>query len=191
MTMKISALYYYPIKSCKGIFVERAIVDQKGIQNDRVMMVVDAVGAFLTQREHHRMALIAPRIEGDTITCTAPEMPTLTFTRTSRGKHVPVTVWRDQCGAIDQGDHVAEWFSDFLMTSCRLVHVADDVVRQVNQIYAPRADDQVGFADGFPFLVASQESLDDLNMRLAAPLEMNRFRPNIVVSGGAPYAEDK
>lgn len=189
--MKISALYYYPIKSCKGTLLERAIVGKKGIQNDRVMMVVDPAGVFLTQREHHRMALIAPRVQGDTLTLTAPEMPPLTIARTSRGKHVAVTVWRDHCAAIDQGDVVAAWLSDFLTTPCRLVHVADDAVRQVDQTYARRAEDQVGFADGFPFHVISEASLDDLNTRLEMPLEINRFRPNIVVSGCAPFAEDR
>jgi len=93
-------------------------------------------------------------------------------------------------GAVDQGDGVAGWLSDHLKTPVRLVRFADDAVRQVDQRYAPRTTDQVGFADGYPFLVISEESLVDLNNRLDEPLPMNRFRPNIVVRETTAYAED-
>jgi uncharacterized protein YcbX len=102
----------------------------------------------------------------------------------------PVVIWRDTCPAVDQGDEVAGWLSDFLHANCRLVRMADDFVREVDPTYASSPADQVGFADGFPCLLIAEESLADLNSRLAEPLPMNRFRPNIVISGGVPFGED-
>jgi uncharacterized protein YcbX len=92
--------------------------------------------------------------------------------------------------AIDQGDQAAEWFSEHLGMSVRLVHIADDYIRTLSEQYAINADDRTGFADGYPILLASEEGLDDLNSRLDAPLPMNRFRPNMVVKGCEPFAED-
>ena len=90
----------------------------------------------------------------------------------------------------DQGDESAQWFSDWLGTSVRLVHVADGIQRRLNPEYAVNADDHTGFADGYPILIISEESLQDLNSRLEIPVPMNRFRPNLVVKGCEPYAED-
>ena len=100
-----------------------------------------------------------------------------------------VTVWDDTCPATWVGERAAEWFSDFLGSPCSLVHMADEVVRPANPAFAASGV-RVGFADAFPFLLISEESLADLNRRLADPLPMNRFRPNLVVAGVEPYAED-
>jgi uncharacterized protein YcbX len=118
-------------------------------------------------------------------------MPPLLATVATAGPERQVTIWRDTCPAIDQGDAVAAWFGQFLGTDCRLVRLPDTYRRQVDQTFATSPDDQVGFADGFPFLLISEESLADLNGRLDAPLPMNRFRPNIVVRGGGPFWEDR
>jgi uncharacterized protein YcbX len=117
-------------------------------------------------------------------------MPNLALPVIAEGQTREVLVWRDRCAAVDQGDEVAEWLSRFLRRPCRLVRMAEDHVRRVDPVYAVSEADQVGFADGYPFLIISEESLADLNARLAQPLLMNRFRPNIVVRGGAAYAED-
>ena len=188
--MHISGLYHYPIKSCQGIALERAEVDARGIVHDRRLMLVDPSGRFLTQREHPRMALIAARINGPALSVSAPGMDPLALDWTADGPRREVSIWRDTCQALDLGAAAAEWLSAFLGTACHLVHIADDEVRIVDQAYAPRPGDEVGFADGFPFLIIAQESLDDLNARLETPLPMDRFRPNIVVAGCAPYAED-
>jgi uncharacterized protein len=188
--MHISGLYHYPIKSCQGIALERAEVDARGIVGDRRLMLVDPAGRFLTQREHPRMALIAARVDGPLLSVSAPDMPALEIDRMADGPRRPVSIWRDTCQAIDLGAEAAGWLSEFLNTPCQLVRIAEDEVRVVDQAYAPRPADQVGFADGFPFLVIAQASLDDLNARLETPLPMDRFRPNIVVAGCAPYAED-
>jgi uncharacterized protein YcbX len=108
----------------------------------------------------------------------------------SRGERREVAIWRDRCDAIDQGDAAAEWASAFLGASCRLVRIADDTVRPVDRDFAVSEGDQVGFADGYPFLLTTEESLADLNDRMAQALPMDRFRPNIVISGFEPFAED-
>jgi uncharacterized protein YcbX len=101
-----------------------------------------------------------------------------------------VMVWDDRCQAIELSDDAAAWLTEFLATPCRLVRFSSDGIRRVNPTFAVRADDQIGFADSFPLLLTSESSLADLNARMDAPLLMNRFRPNVVVRGAAPYAED-
>lgn len=189
--MQVRELHYYPVKSCKGTVLGEAVIGKRGIVNDRIMMVVDAEQRFMTQREHPRMALIAPFLEGDTLTLTTPDRETLHIRCTSEGPRSEVIVWRDRCAAIDQGEKVAQWLTGFLGTPCRLVRIAEDFVRPVDRAYAPRPDDQVGFADAYPFVLISEASLADLNGRLESPLPMNRFRPNIVVRGCDAYAEDR
>jgi uncharacterized protein YcbX len=188
--MKISGIYTYPIKSCGGNELDAVTVGPRGILNDRLLMLVTPEGDFLTQRDAPRMALIHPRWQMDTLEISAPGMPSHTIEPTDRGPRQQVTIWRDTCEAVDQGDAAAGWFSTYLKTPCRLVRLADDFTRQVDQRYTTRSGDQTGFADGFPFLIISQASLDDLNGRLTTPLPMNRFRPNLVVAGSVPFAED-
>ena len=101
-----------------------------------------------------------------------------------------VRVWKDTCRAAWLGERPAAWFSDFLGSSCGLVYMAGETIRPADPAYAPGGT-RVSFADAFPFLLISEESLADLNLRLADPLPMNRFRPNLVVAGAAPYQEDR
>ncbi|MCS6846594.1 MAG: MOSC domain-containing protein [Anaerolineae bacterium] len=192
MTICVSALYRYPIKSCKGHALQTAVTDARGIAGDRRMMIVDALGEFITQRDLPRLALIEPVMNDDgSMTLRAPGMPPLSFTPSNEGRRLKARVWNDVCDAIDQGNDVAGWLQDFLAAPVRLVRMADDFVRRVDARYARRPSDQTGFADGYPFLLISQASLDDLNARLDSPVPMNRFRPNIVVSGCNAFAEDE
>ena len=117
-------------------------------------------------------------------------MAPFTVTPAVRQERVDVSVWSDRCVAIDEGPDAAEWLSAFLDVRCRLVRFPNDATRRVDPEYGG-PNDQVGFADGFSFLLTSCASLDDLNRRLAAPLPMNRFRPNIVVNGGNAFQEDR
>lgn len=189
-TASVSALNFYPVKSCRGTPLSEAVIGARGIVGDRSYMLVDADGRFLSQREHARMALIEPRLTVDALTLAAPRQETISIPVLARGERSEVTVWRDRCEAVDQGDAAAGWASSFLGTSCRLVRIADDAVRAVDRDFAVSDDDQVGFADGYPFLLTTEESLVDLNDRMAEALPMNRFRPNIVLSGVEPFAED-
>ena len=189
VTRRLLGLYYYPIKSCRGTSLTEAVVGVRGIAADRHWMVVDERGTFLSQRELPRMALIAPRLGGGGLEVGAPGMPPLTVAVGHDGRRADVNVWDDRCAAIDEGDAAAEWFTRFLGTACRLVRMPDDEVRHVDPTYASPGD-QVGFADGFSFLLTSRASLDELNRRLPTPLPMNRFRPNLVIDGVTAFEED-
>jgi uncharacterized protein YcbX len=189
-TARVTALNWYPVKSCRGAALQAAVVGARGIIGDRSFMLVDREARFLSQREHARMALVEPRLVGDVLHLDAPGIEAVSIPVLATGARREVSVWRDRCHAIDQGDTAAEWASEFLGTSCRLVRIADDMVRVVDREFAVSGEVQVGFADGYPFLLTSEASLEDLNRRMAAPLPMNRFRPNIVVAGVEPFAED-
>jgi uncharacterized protein YcbX len=187
----VTELNVYPIKSCRGVSVREASLDARGLVGDRLMMVVDEDGEFLTQRDLPRLALVAPSWQGMTLELSAAGMPPLAVATSDVGERRSVRVWNDRCTAVDQGNEAAEWLSSFLGVNCRLVRMADEHVRRVDQRYAMRpSSDQVNFADGYPLLIISEGSLADLNSRLPEQVPMNRFRPNIVVAGCAPYAED-
>lgn len=191
-TPTVSALTIYPIKSCGGIALETARIGPRGFYGDRAFMLVDSAGCFITQRERPRMALIMPALgEDGVLTVKAPDMQEIAIAATGRGKRREVVIWDDICIAVDQGDAAAEWFSTLLSTECRLVSMPEDYTRHVNPHYAVSEHDEVGFADGYPFLLITEASLDDLNARLEQPIPMNRFRPNIVVRNTLPYAEDR
>ena len=186
---RVDGLYCYPIKSCRGMSLNSAEVGARGIVADRQWMIVDEEREFLTQREVPRMALVSPRLTGDLLEISASGMPPLTVSP-DVAERTNVTVWRDRCAAIDEGAAAAEWLSTFLEVACRLVRIPDNEKRRADPGYAG-PDDQVGFADGFSFLLTSRASLDDLNRRLPVPLPMNRFRPNIVVDGTDAFEEDR
>jgi uncharacterized protein YcbX len=136
------------------------------------------------------MALIEPTLSGETLQLKAPGIDNLEISiRPDRSTPQTVKIWEDSCNAFDCGGDAAEWLSRFLGVPCRLVTMGDEFERPVNPHYATDGD-QVGFADAFPLLLISSASLRDLNARLDTPVPMNRFRPNIVVSGCDPYAED-
>ena len=187
----ISSLIYYPIKACRGFEVDTANVERMGLQHDRRMMVVTPDGGFLTQREYPRLALVTPKLNDGTLELTAPDYDSIQVGIQTTGVPVSVGVWKSRgVQAIDQGEEAAQWFSDWLGTEVRLVHIADGYIRRVSQEYAVQPDDHTGFADGYPILLTSEEGLQDLNSRLASPVPMNRFRPNVVVKGCEPFAED-
>ena len=188
---EISRLIYYPIKACRGFEVKTSNVERMGLERDRQMMVVTPQGCFLTQRDHPKLALVTPSIEGLELTLSAPAMDSLTTPIRTSGPTRLVDIWRSKgVQAIDQGNVAAEWFSEWLGTPARLVHIAKGYIRRINEKYAINHDDHTAFADGYPILLASEESLADLNSRLETPVPMNRFRPNLVVKGCEPFAED-
>ncbi|MBS2003781.1 MAG: MOSC domain-containing protein [Cyanobacteria bacterium SZAS LIN-5] len=193
MTIEVSELNFYPIKSCRGTTLDTAQIALRGIDHDREWLVVNATtNNFITQREIAKMCLIEPQVseDGKVLTLNAPGMEKIIVPVTEEFGQRRVTVWSNACRADDQGDAAAQWFSRYLGEDCRLVRMSDTHKRQVDQRYAKRKTDQVGFADGFPILLISEESLNDLNNRLPTALPMNRFRPNIVVKGCEAFAED-
>ncbi|MBI4626559.1 MAG: MOSC domain-containing protein [Verrucomicrobia bacterium] len=194
--MHLSGLFIHPVKSLRACAVASAGVDALGLVGDRRFMVVDDSGRFLTQRTLPRMSLVATALDVDTLTLSAARAGSIVVPRLpdSRAPLHTVSVWKSEnLQAEDCGDAAAAWLSDFLATRCRLVRIGVAFHRDVLKPTA-RPDDTVNFADGYPFLVISEASLADLNDRLAAQgeetLPMDRFRPNLVVTGCAAFAED-
>jgi uncharacterized protein YcbX len=154
-------------------------------------MVVGEDGRFLSQREHHRLALVRVRLGEDRLFLEAPELPTLEVVfEGGKGQTSRVQVWDDECPAVTESADAAMWFSKHLGCSARLVRMAGDDARPLASSSA-QLGDHVSFADGFPFLLLSIASLDGLNRRLSLPVPMDRFRPNIVIDGCEPHAEDE
>lgn len=186
----LSGLYVYPIKSCGGIAVKELDVDARGLHHDRRWMLVDEANQFISQRELPRMALIGVCVDPDGLVVSGPGMPYLQVPfLPPDGKVLRARVWDDVVETLPVGGGADRWFSEFLGVRCKLLYLPEESVRPVDQDYG-RADDQVGLADGFPFLLISEGSLAELNARLERPLPMDRFRPNLVVGGCAPFAED-
>jgi len=185
----VSELAIYPVKSFAQITLTESRVDNFGLENDRRWMVVDQKGKFITQRQQSRMCLIEVELLSGGIKLTAPEMSSLIVKIPSSSSSINVTVWGDQCQGLECGDEVANWLSEFLTVKCQLVYFAEDEIRQVDQTFA-QEHDRTAFSDGFPILLISQSSLEDLNSKLNVAVPMKRFRPNLVVSGCNAFDED-
>jgi len=189
----ISELAIYPVKSMRQIRLKKSSLQFGGLKYDRRWMVVDADGVMITQRQLARLCLIQPELVNPEMDCSlmlsTAGMPDISVGVPDAKTTCKVKVWNDECTAYDAGDEIANWLSQFLKVECRLVYFPDDEVRVVDQDYA-QANDQTAFSDGFPVLLTTQASLDDLNSRMDESIPMARFRPNIVVSGCDAYAED-
>ena len=188
--MHISGLYIYPIKGCRGIAVDTAAVHDIGLEHDRRFMVVDENNRFVSQREHPAMARIGVTQTATGWALNRVDLPTLRWDPTPYGAESHVQIWKDTVAVVDQGAEVAAWFSNALGTRCRLVGFAPGARRLVDQTFAIAADDAVSFADGYASLLVTEASLSDLNTRTKEPVPMDRFRPNIVVSGSLAWEED-
>ena len=188
----VSQLAIYPVKSLAGITLQAMTLGARGPRFDRHWLVADPQGRFITQRERPRMCLVRTTLLDDALLLDAPGRDTLRLPLpvSDAAPRSMVSVWRDTVEACDAGEAAAQWLSSFLETPCRLHYMPDDTVRPVDPGYA-RAGDEVGFADGFPLLLTTEASLLAFNAELPAPIGGERFRPNIVLAGNAPYAEDE
>jgi uncharacterized protein YcbX len=188
--MQVTELNIYPVKSTRRIALSESEVLPRGLPWDRRWMLVDASGKFITGRQHPGLATVQTEIGDNVLHIHADGRDSLSLPLMPRERRVvEVTVWKDSVAALLAGSEADAWFSDFLGLGCRLVQMTDDIFRGVNQDYG-RAGDPVSFADGFPLLLICEASLADLNSRLDQPVEMRRFRPNLVIDGDLPYAED-
>lgn len=185
----VSGLSVYPVKSCAGISRQSLSFDDIGPLDDRRWMIVRENGEFLTQRQLPKLALLQASPQGSGLMLEWQSRFCAVAEPGDRGDALAVQVWNDTVLALDAGDVVADWLSRQLDTPCRLVQMPPGTKRHVDPDYATRGE-LVSFADGFPLLLISEASLDDLNSRLENPVPMDRFRPNIVVSGCEPFAED-
>jgi hypothetical protein len=191
MAIVVSQLAVYPVKGLRGLPVPGARATARGLEHDRRFMVVDPEGHFLSQREFPAMAAVWTDIAGDELRLAAPDREEIAVPlEPAEGEPVLATVWDSECAAIAPSPGADRWLSEALGRPCRLVYMPDSTRRESNPRHAG-AGRLVGFADGYAFLVTSEDSLADLNRRLARPVPMERFRPNIVVRGAAPWAEDR
>jgi uncharacterized protein len=194
MPFTLSAINVYPVKGLQGIALRTAECTPRGLRHDRRWMVVEEDGGFLSQRELPRMATIWTEIAGDKLALAAADYREIDVPlEPASGERMRVRVWNSECDAIAPSVEADAWLSTVLERPCRLVYMPDSTERESPDRYLGPGH-LVGFADAFAYLLAGESSLADVNARLIAkqhpPLPMNRFRPNLVVSGAAPFAED-
>jgi MOSC domain-containing protein len=191
----ITGLNIYPVKSCRGVPLAAAEVTPTGLLHDRHWMLVRPNGRFVTQRELPRMALIGTRVGSEGLTLSAPGMGDLAVPRVAPGNARPVTVWSFDGVGIDHGEEASAWVTKFLETPLSLVAFDTHFPRECSEEWTRGTPANTEFADGFPVLVISRASLDDLNARLGSkvprPLPMERFRPNVVIDGIDAFDEDR
>ncbi|MEQ8301878.1 MAG: MOSC domain-containing protein [Cyclobacteriaceae bacterium] len=190
MSIRLSEVWIYPIKSLGGIRVKKGKVLDKGLEHDRRYMLVDLDNRFLTQRVHPQMSQFRlSRHEQNFKVSFKEDYVEIPVQPTQLGKSVEVSIWDDTVSAFLMEDTVNNWFSARLGMPCKLVFFPEENERAVDREFA-KNNEQVSLADGYPFLVIGKSSLEDLNLRLKNPVPMNRFRPNLVFEGGKPYEED-
>lgn len=187
--LTLTEINIYPLKSCAGISLNSVQLDRFGPCGDRRWILVDDKGVAITQRDESKLALIKTQLLCDTLILRLGAQSIEIPFPGKNAQKCQLRVWADEVSAVDGGQEAATWLSKNLGRKCRLAYIPDDSVRLVDDHYAS-AGETVGFADAFPVLLISQASLDDLNSRLETAVPMNRFRPNLVVSGCEPFAED-
>src|SRR6476661_8111637 len=189
--MKISEINIYPVKSLGSISLNSSVVEDRGLRFDRRWILVDGKRTFLTQREFPVMATIGVAIDGEQLLATCGDSSVEVPFDPDAGDAVNVKVWSSSVKAKPNTAEVNEWFSEIIGAECSLFTMTEQSKRIVNPFYAVRKfGDMLSFADGYPFMMIGQASLDELNSRLESPVPMNRFRPNFVVAESEPFAED-
>jgi len=189
--MKVTELYTYPVKSLAGISLEKAQLSFSGLEHDRHHMVVKPDGTFMTQRSHPQMALVETGFCGDRLVLSSFGMDDIVVDSPDLGSapRVKTDIWGDAVNGIAHNKETSQWLSDAIGEDCMLLSFPLKEKRQCDLEFASEGDNTL-FADAYPLLLISRESLDDLNSKLAIPVGMNRFRPNMVVSGCGPFGED-
>jgi len=189
--LRIAALTVYPVKSAAGVSCKSWDVDDFGLRYDRRWVVTDPEGVFQTQRTVPRLALLEATVSGGALRLQAPgRRPIELALAPEGGRLVRVRVWNDETRGIPVAPEADAWLTSFLGTASQLVYMPHAVVRAVNPAYGAPGD-RVSFADAYPMLLISEESLAALNRRMAVPLPMNRFRPNLVIRGVPAFGEDE
>ena len=190
MDIRLSAIWQYPVKGIRGVLVDQALVEPAGLRFDRRWIIVDGQGKFVSQRSLPRLALISGDFDGSRLLLAAPGQTPLRLEVPAGDLRTEVSVWRDRIAGAAADPSADRWLSEFLDHPSRLVYM-DERCRRPISSPGGRSGESVSFADGYPLLMISAASLEDLNGRLEQPLPMDRFRPNLVVSGCEPFAEDR
>ena len=195
---ELLSIHIHPVKAFRGIAPREAVVEPWGLAGDRRWALIDDGGKVVTQRQQPRLALAAAEpVPGGGLRLSAPGLEPLTVPVPEPVGTVSVEIFRDKVEGVLADAAAHAWCSSYLGAPVRLVHLDDPAVRRpVDPEYALPGE-TVSFADGYPLLVTTVASLDALNSLIArdgyaaeGPLPMNRFRPNVVVAGTAPWAED-
>jgi len=196
MSLQLTDIWRYPVKSCRGERLAEAVVEPWGLAGDRRWMIVDDAGDPVTGRECPSLVLVEPRVEGGKITLASPGLPEVTVPVPADADLVPVNVWGSDLLATLADDAAATWLTGIVGEPVRLVYLDDPTRRATDPTYSLDID-RVSFADGYPLLLTTQESLDAVNGWIAegpraaeGPVPMRRFRPSVVVSGAPAWAED-
>lgn len=191
--MQLDQIIIYPIKSCAGIELENSLVENRGFPMDRRWMLIESDGMFVSQRNSPQLSLIESKITESQILVNYPGMDQLGINIGSSDRGlIKTTIWDDQVKALSVCSEADNWFTKVLNRRIRLVYMNDVVTRPLVKDRLPKDQSfELSFADGFPYLLTNQASLDDLNQRLVDPVKIDRFRPNLNVSGFEPFEEDK
>ena len=189
---KLSQIIIYPVKSLPGISLKEAEVEERGLKYDRRWMLIDKDNQFLTQRKLPQMALVNVNIIDKELIFNSKKkiIPPLKIALAgSTSNPIVVKIWDDECEANQYGNEVNDWFSEVLEFKCRLVYMPNTTNRKTSTKYYGESKN-VSFADGYPLLIIGEEALNNLNNKLETQIKMNRFRPNLVFTGGKPHDED-
>jgi len=189
--MHLESIHIYPVKSARGLTLDRAVVDARGLRWDRRWVLVDGEGSFVTQRELAALATLETALDDARLLLHRDGFGSLALplTPSPDAARAQVVVWGDRCDAIDCGEPSAEWLSRAFSQPLRLLFMPDDSLRAVDPRYA-RDGDITSFSDGFPVLIATSASLSELQSHIAGEIPMNRFRPNLVIADSEPWEED-
>ncbi|NQT62513.1 MAG: MOSC domain-containing protein [Candidatus Marinimicrobia bacterium] len=190
---KLDQISIYPIKSCSGIDLQSSQVLNRGFPLDRRWLLIDEAGQFISQRTTPLLGQVKISQNNDHLLVKYPDKSSLKLHLNVKS-HVrqQAMIWKDKVDGVWVGQESDNWFSDVLEQQVHLIHMNEDVHRPLIKKNLPQDRSfEVSFADGYPYLLTSQESLDDLNSRLKSPIPMNRFRSNLVVSGFKAFAEDE
>jgi uncharacterized protein YcbX len=190
--IKLSEIHIYPVKSMSGISLQTGQIGSRGFEYDRRWMLINDKGDFMTQRHYPQMTFLQPTVEKSVLKIADKNTPNDSIKipiEPYEAEKMEVPIWDDHCIALTVSREADKWLSKKLDTKCRLVFMPDTTKRQADEKYA-ESGDIVSFADGFPFLIIGQSSLDDLNSRLENPVPITNFRPNLVFTGAEAFAED-
>ena len=196
--LQLTQINIYPVKSLDGYSPTAAIVEKRGLQYDRRWMLIDTEGVFMTQRTNGKMALLQAIIEENALIIREKQdhsnsikIPVNAVLTKSNGEvtSINVEIWDDTVQAARVSEEADAWLSAFLGKKCHLVTMPETTDRRVDEAYNTGGD-VVSFADGYPFLIIGEASMQELNTRLYTPLSIRRFRANLIFSGGEPFEED-
>lgn len=191
--LKLSEIYIYPVKSLGGIHLDVANITTRGLENDRRFMLIDEKGRFMSQREHPQLAIFQTKIEDTFLKVThkkTGQILSINLSSNSQLTPLSVTIWDDETSAIEVSNDASLWFTQILEIPTRLVYMPEESQRKTDPQYSLTGEEITSFSDGYPILIIGQSSLNDLNNRLANPVNINRFRPNFVFTDGEPFEED-